>query len=124
MNDIQKRFLFFLFGCILIRTLFVVIAKEYPTYLPVMGSLALFPALGFFYIYFTDSRKTGDEVFGDTIWWNDLRPLHGTLYLLFGIMALNSEPQSWIILFLDVMIGLCGFILFHFQHGNFEKLIQ
>ena len=25
-------------------------------------------------------RKTGLEVFGDKIWWNNLRPIHGILY--------------------------------------------
>ena len=87
-----------------------------------MGSVAIIPAIGFFYIYFTNSRQTGDEVFGDKIWWNDLRPIHGTLYLLFALFALNSNPNSWLILLLDVIIGLSAFLYFHYNEGNMSKL--
>lgn len=122
MNNIQKRFLLFICGCILSRSIFVIIAKKYIDYLPIMGGIALIPAIGFFYIYFTNSRKTGNEVFGDKIWWNDLRPIHGTLYLLFGLFALNSKPNSWIILLFDVIIGLSAFLFFHYNEGNMSKL--
>ena len=122
MNNIQKRFLLFICGCILIRTLFVLIAKNYIDYLPVMGLLAFLPAIGFFYIYMTNSRQSGNEVFGDKIWWNDLRPVHGILYTIFGIMALQKNPNAWMILLLDVVIGLSGFLYFHYNEGNYLKL--
>jgi hypothetical protein len=122
MNNIQKRFLLFICGCILTRSIFVIIAKKYTDYLPIMGFSALIPAIGFFYIYFTNSRKTGDEVFGEKIWWNDLRPIHGTLYLLFALFAFNSNPNSWIILLFDVIIGLSAFLYFHYNEGNMSKL--
>jgi hypothetical protein len=122
MNNIQKRFLLFICGCILTRSLFVLIAKNYIEYLPIMGGLALGPMVGFFYIYFTNSRQTGNEVFGDKIWWNNLRPIHGTLYAIFAYMALNRDPNSWIILLVDVIIGLSGFLYFHYNEGNFSKL--
>ena len=124
MNDIQKRFLLFMLGCILVRSMFVVIAKENIDYLPILGSLAFLPAFGFFYIYFTNSRQTGNEVFGDKIWWNNLRPVHGFLYAFFGLLAINSNPNSWILLLLDVIIGLSAFLIFHYKEGNFSKLIQ
>ena len=83
MNDIQKRFLLFIIGCIGTRSLFVYVAKNAgPKYLPLLGYLALLPAIGFIYIYLTGSRKTGAEVFGEKIWWNDLRPLHSLIYLI------------------------------------------
>ena len=122
MNNIQKRFLLFICGCILVRSLFVIIAKKYIDYLPKMGLIAILPAIGFFYIYFTNSRKTGDEVFGDKIWWNSLRPVHGALYSIFAYMALQKDPNAWIILLLDVIIGLSGFLYFHHSEGNFSKL--
>ena len=122
MNNIQKRFLLFICGCILTRSLFVLIAKNYIEYLPIMGSVAVLPAIGFFYIYFTNSRQTGNEVFGDKIWWNSLRPIHGTLYAIFAYMALQKNPSAWIILLLDVIIGLSGFLYFHYIEGNFSKL--
>jgi hypothetical protein len=106
----------------LTRTLFVVIAKNYIEYLPVMGLLAFLPAIGFIYIYMTDSRQTGKEVFDDKIWWNDLRPIHGALYILFGILALQSDPNAWIVLLIDIIIGLFGFFYFHYNEGNISKL--
>jgi hypothetical protein len=122
MNNIQKRFLLFICGCILVRSLFVIIAKKYTVHLPIMGLIALLPAIGFFYIYFADIRKTGDEVFGDKIWWNSLRPVHGALYAIFAYMALQKDPNAWTILLLDVIIGLSGFLYFHYGEGNFSKL--
>jgi hypothetical protein len=124
MNEIQKRFLLFLIGCIGTRSLFVLIAKNASDkYLPLLGYLALLPAIGFLYIYFTGSRKTGVEVFGEKIWWNDLRPLHSFIYFLFSYNAIIGNNKAWIYLFIDVIIGLFSFIIFHFKNGDFKKLI-
>lgn len=120
MTAIQKRILLFLIGCIGTRFLLVHLAKNASTnYLPIMGYLALLPAIGFFYIYFTGVRKTGAEVFGDKIWWNDLRPIHGTLYALFAFNAICKNTNAWIYLLVDVFIGLTSFLYFHYTNGNF-----
>ena len=124
MNTIQKRFLLFLIGCIGTRTLFVYLAKKAnTTYLMYMGYLALLPAIGFIYLYLTGTRKTGPEVFGDKIWWNDLRPIHGLLYLLFAYNAINGNKNAWIYLLVDVIVGLTSFIWFHYYNGDFSKLV-
>jgi hypothetical protein len=123
MNDIQKRFLLFLIGCIGTRTLFVLIAKNAgPKYLPLLGYLALLPAIGFLYIYFTGSRKTGGEVFGEKIWWNDLRPIHSLIYFLFAYNAIIGNNKAWIYLLVDVIFGLISFLIFHYRNGDFKKL--
>ena len=123
MNNIQKRFLLFLVGCIGLRTLFVIIAKNSSvTYLKYLGYAALLPAIGFMYIFLSGARKTGAEVFGDKIWWNDLRPLHSLLYLLFAYNAIIGNTQAWIYLLVDVLIGLVAFISFHYKNGDFSKL--
>ena len=89
----QKRFLLFLIGCIGVRTLFVIIAKNASTYnLQLLGYLALLPAIGFTYIYLTGSRKVGAETFGEKIWWNNLRPLHSFNYFLYRLKI--AAPQS------------------------------
>jgi hypothetical protein len=124
MNNIQKRFLLFLFGCIVVRFLFVFIAKKYQKYLPYMGGIALLISIGFLYVYFSKSRITGREVFGEKIWWNDLRPIHALLYLLFAVFALNKVSYSWVILFVDVLIGLVSFLLFHYNQGNIKLLFN
>ena len=88
-----------------------------------MGYLALLPAIGFIYLYLTGTRKTGPEVFGDKIWWNDLRPIHGLLYLLFAYNAINGNKNAWIYLLVDVIVGLTSFIWFHYYNGDFSKLV-
>ena len=84
-----------------------------------MGILALIPAIGFITIYLLDLRKKGAEVFESKIWWNDLRPIHGILYLLFAIYAIKKEQNyAWIPLLIDVTIGLTAFLYYHYTSGN------
>jgi hypothetical protein len=125
MNTIQKRFLLFLVGCIGLRSLFVIISKEAPLkYLPYLGYAALLPAIGFMYIFLTGSRKTGAEVFGEKIWWNNLRPIHSLLYFLFAYNAITGNKSAWIYLLIDVIIGLSSFLVYHYLHGDFLQLIK
>ena len=123
MNPTQKRFLLFLIGCLGTRTLFVYLAKNANRiYLEYMGYLSILPAVGFFYLFLTDSRKTGPEVFGNKIWWNNLRPIHGLMYFLFAYNAINGDAFAWIYLLIDVIIGLVSFLLFHYYNDDFSKL--
>jgi len=89
-----------------------------------MGYGALAIAIGFFYVYFTGSRKTGAEVFGDKIWWNDLRPVHGLLYSLFAYNAITGNTYSWVYLLVDVLIGLASFLIFHYRNNDFKDLLK
>lgn len=123
MNNIQKRLLFFLIGCIGMRTAFVIIAKKISLdYLPFLGYLAILPALGFTYIFITGSRTTGPEVMGEKIWWNNLRPIHAILYATFSYLAINKNANAWAVLALDVLIGLIGFLVHHYSAGSFSRL--
>ena len=123
MNTTQKRFLLFLVGCIGTRSLLVYLAKNVnTTNLKYMGYLSLLPAIGFFYLFFTGSRKTGQEVFGDKIWWTNLRPVHGLIYLLFSYNAINGNPNAWMYLLVDLIIGLISFLGFHYYNNDFIKL--
>ncbi len=112
MNNILKRNLLFLIGCIGTRTSFVLLAKflnkQYVTY---MGYLALFIATGFSIIYLTGIRETGTEVLGDKIWWNNLRPLHALLYFIFAFLAITKNDYAWVPLLIDVLIGLVAFFV-------------
>jgi hypothetical protein len=115
MNDLHKRYLLFLIGCMGTRFGLVYIAKNIDVeYLPLLGYLALLPAIGFTYIFLTNSRQTGAEVFGDKIWWNNLRPIHAILYGLFAWYAINKNNNSWVFLLFDVIIGLVSFLSHHF----------
>jgi len=123
MNTIQKRFLLFLIGCIGLRSLFVYLAKNAnKTYLRYMGYLSLLPAIGFIYLFLSGTRQTGKEVFGDKIWWNNLRPIHGIIYLLFAYNAITGNLFAWIYLLIDVIIGLISFLSFHYYNNDFKKL--
>lgn len=107
----MSRIIKFLFGCILTRLLFVIIAKYIDKkYLPYLGMLALIPFLGFTYIYVNELRKTGIETDGKPIWWDHLRPVHAALYYIFAVMALRKQDNAYIPLLVDVVIGLLAFI--------------
>ncbi len=123
MNTFQKRFLLFLFGCIGTRLSFSLLAKTLSvSYLPLLGYLALIPAIGFLVIYMFGLRKTGNEVFGDTIWWNDLRPIHAMFYGLFAYLAISKNSNAWIVLLVDTMLGLGAFLRHHALEGNLKRL--
>lgn len=100
----------FLF-CILVRLLLVYIAKTISLEkLIYLGYVTILIAVGFIFIYLTKSRKTGLEVGGKKIWWNQLRPVHGLLYLIFSIGALNGY-NLWYLLLLDVIIGITAYVI-------------
>jgi len=125
MNNLQKRFLMFLIGCIGTRSISVIVAKNISTkYLRYLGYLALLPAIGFLYIYLTGSRKSGPETFGNKIWWNNLRPIHSILYFIFAYYAIKGDRQSWKYLLVDVVIGLISFLIYHNSIGNLSILFN
>ena len=114
MKSLQKRVLLFLCGCIPIRLLLVWLAKQTPlTYLPYLGFLALLPAFGFFYLYFTGKRSTGIETQGAPIWWKPFRIIHGIMYLLFAIFAFGRVAAAYQFLLADVFFGLVLFLWHH-----------
>lgn len=104
-NDVKRLLLFFI-GCIGVRLFFVYLAKNIETkYLPYLGYLAILPAFGLTYIFLTNSRQTGVEVFGEKIWWNYLRPIHAFLYGLFAYNAIMKNTNAWVYLLIDVTVG-------------------
>ena len=115
---LTKRLLLFLVGCIGTRTILAYVAKSSPNLLPYLGVFTLAVGVGLFYYYFTGKRTEGPETFGDKIWWNDLRPVHGSLYILFSILAFQRNPHAWVILSIDVIIALCAFLIFHYKKND------
>ena len=112
MDVATKRLLLFLVGCIGMRSLFAYAASVASVgVLRVMGWLALIPAIGFIYIFVSGARKTGAEVFGEKIWWNSLRPVHGLMYFAFAWLAINGmRGMAWKVLAVDVLLGLGAFL--------------
>ncbi len=125
LSIIQKRFLLFLFGCIGTRLAIALIAKTVSVNaLAMMGYIALIPAIGFMSIYFFGLRERGAEVFGERIWWNDLRPIHALLYFGFAYLAINRNRDAWLLLMADAAIGLSSFLWHHYNAGNMQKIFQ
>jgi hypothetical protein len=122
--NLRKRFVLFLVGCIGTRALAAYTAKVVSAqWLRYMGYLALLPAVGFAVIWLTGARKTGAEVFGARIWWNDLRPVHSALYFLFAVWAIKGWARAWLFLLADVAIGLGAFLWHHFAAGDFARIL-
>ena len=121
MNKLQKRFTLFLLGCIPVRFLFVSVAKNIPiNYLPLTAPITLIMGLGFFYTFFS-GKKTG-STFNQIAWWNNLRPIHGLLYILYSYYAYKKNSDAYKILLFDVIFGLLSFFIYHISVGSFKKL--
>ena len=127
MNDSEKlryRFFLFIFGCIGTRlSITTISAYASNTFLKIIGIGALIPVFGWLYIMFIGKRDTGLEVFGEKIWWKDLRPLHTLLWAIFSYTAISGNRKAWIVLFIDTMIGLSAFLIHHGQQGDFKLLL-
>ena len=125
MNNMQKRFMLFLFGCIPTRLALVYLAKNISIdYLPILGYITLIMGISFAYLFLSGTRQTGAEVFGDKIWWNNLRPIHSLFYLIFSYYAINKMREGWVYLLYDVIIGLISFLIFHYINNDFLKLFK
>jgi hypothetical protein len=104
MNKILKRILAFFFICLVVRLLLVIIAYNTPKkYLPLLGYIAIIPAVGFLYNYLFSKRTKG--FMGGKIWWNELRPIHSLLYALFAYNAIQKNNGAFKFLLIDLIIG-------------------
>ena len=59
-------------------------------------------------IYTFGLRDNGWEA-GGKIWWNDMRPFHGGIFIGFGIMAIRSQNYGNL-LYLDAIIGIVSWV--------------
>jgi hypothetical protein len=102
--------------------LFVVIAyKISKEYLPILGLIALIPATGFLVLYLgCFERKSG--AFGQKIWWNDLRPIHALLYIVFAILSFRKSDYAYVPLLIDVIIGTIAYFVYHGILENKKKV--
>lgn len=97
--------------CIGTRASAAWLAYSRPNLLEIMGAIAAVISVSFAAIYAFGLRTTGPEVFGERIWWNDLRPMHALLYGLFAHLALRGSPDAWTFLAADVVFGAIARIL-------------
>lgn len=119
--DIQQLLLYFLIGCMGARLIMVYVIKQLnKKWLRLVGYLAIFPVIVFLYIFFTGVRNNVGA-FGEKIWWNELRPIHAILYLLFAYFAIQGNRHAWMYLFADAMVSLVAFVWVHTKNGDFSK---
>jgi hypothetical protein len=107
------RSIVFLVGCIGTRLALAYLSFiASKTQLFVLGIIGAIISLGFFRIYFGGNlRKTGIETGGTKIWWNHLRPFHGTMYAIFAYYALTNNPQlASATIYLDTILGLVAWL--------------
>jgi len=86
--------------------------------------MAIFPAVAWFYIYFIGSRDTGLEVFGDAIWWKNLRPIHMLLWAFFAYLAIKGNHSAYLVLLVDTTFGLGSFLAHHYSEGNLNVMLK
>ena len=111
----QKRMLLFLIGCMGARSALTYGIKNYSEdYKKILTILLLVPAIGFSYIYLNDLRKTGPEVFGDKIWWNNLRPFHALMYFAGSLLVYIGNKDAYLPIAIDTLVGLIAFLSHHF----------
>ena len=123
MNNIQKRFLLFIFGCIVARLSLVFLAIKLSNNLkPYLGVFCIVISAGLMSA-FISGRSSGIETFGEKIWWNSLRPIHTSLFLFAGILLLNKNNSAYKLLLADTLFGLSSFLIYHYTSGNFRYLI-
>lgn len=117
----NKRMIMFLVGCIGVRLMIVLLAflcAMNAFVMNILAFIALGPAIGFILLYSMGWRTRGFEVGGELIWWNNLRPIHGVLWLAFAITALCRYQYAWTFLLMDVLIGLFAWLFRTFKSLN------
>ena len=108
---LNVRTMMFLALCIPSRVALAMWVRGAPVaHLPYIGIALLIPAIDFAAIYAFSWRKL--YAFGCRIWWNSLRPVHATLYLLAAALALWGDARTASLpLFVDATISLLSYAL-------------
>lgn len=106
------RLLLFLCLCIPLRSIAAFIAYKYPesSIINILAILYIIMGLSMLYLFLTNQRQNAPEGGGIT-WWNNLRPIHAILYLLFALAVFLGKSYSYIFLIGDVLLGLGAFTI-------------
>ncbi len=92
--------------CILARILFVLFGFYSAETLKIFGYISLFQSIGFMLAY--NHRMTGLEVLSPSkvIWWNSHRPVHGILYFITFLLAINGKRYAPFVLVFDIFYSM------------------
>ena len=108
-----NEFKFYFSLCIFLRFLltYLVFVTYNNNYRYILIIFYLSSALGLLYHYLNKKRKIG--AFNNTIWWDDLKPLHALLFISTCILLYIKNPYSYMLPFTDTIIGLIMYLLNH-----------
>lgn len=120
MIDLQTRIRLFMFGCVPVRLALILLAAFVPASLRILAIPAAIIAVGFTVIFAFKLRPTGTETGGKPIWWNALRPIHATFYAAFAYLAWRRSPYAWIVLALDLLLGVSAFAFHHLREKELD----
>ena len=113
MNITQRRFIYYLIGCMGARLTLTYLIKK--RVFPKIGIIPLIIGIGFLYIYLFGSKKADGQLkwANAKVWWNDYRIVHGLLYTSAGILSISNNSCAWILLAIDTLLGLILFLNYH-----------
>lgn len=110
----MNRIVAFWLGCVPARALYAYLAYRWtPNLTFYLAFPAILMGLSFIILRVANLRQTGFEVNYERIWWNNLRPIHGILYLIFAYLALQKNAFAYIPLVIDLCFGIVAFLFFH-----------
>ena len=116
----KERLLVFLLGCFGARLLLAELARRHAqSNLRDWALMGALPAAGFLVLFIVPRPDEANalETFGRPIWWRSLRPVHAMLYLMFVLLAYNAPRYAHVPLFLDAILGITAFTVFHLLQG-------
>ena len=112
----NKIIVYFVLGCLTIRFGLAYLAYIINVnYLPYMGIISGLISVAFLY-KFIEHKKGEKGVFGTKVWWNINRFIHSLLFGLFSFLAINKYKHSWVVLFIDALLGLASFVFKKFNN--------
>ena len=106
----NHRMLLYLLVCLPVRTIpIVILFLTRKVDLPIS---ILYLIMGISFLYRTTSFHSGQlGAFGGKVWWQNLRLIHGIIYLFaFWLIYKKKIEQVKCLLIADLLLGLIGFI--------------
>lgn len=97
-------------GCVFARLAVVYYLVEFPWLLKFASLIYLIIASFMLYFYATRTRMTGLEVGGGEIWWNNWRPVHAIIYIIFAVKAYYGQSTAHYWLLGDIALGIILFL--------------
>jgi len=105
MTSIANRKRLFIFGCLPIRLFLIYIAKKASiTQLRLLSIPAFLISIVFIY----QQKKGGNGYFGGPVWWH--HSIHALLWMIFAVLAFRKIQSAYIVLVVDLIVGVISFI--------------